>query len=81
MSDGGATVLIEVGKLIVPLLKRAFRVFFTTAIGLGLVACAMLYLSWRFAANAPWTGTGSCRSRPCASRPRATSPPRGARGC
>ena len=25
--------------------------FFTTAIGLGLVACAMLYLSWCFAAN------------------------------
>ena len=57
MSDGGAQLIVEVGKLFAPLLKRAFGVFLRTTLGLVLVGTGMLFLSWSWAAEtAPING-------------------------
>jgi hypothetical protein len=57
MSDGGTQLIVEVGKLFAPLLKRAFGVFQRTTLGLVLVGTGMLFLSWFWAAKtAPING-------------------------
>ena len=49
MSDGGAAAIIEFGRLFTPLVKRAFLVFLSTSIGLAVLTCTMLYVSWSVA--------------------------------